>query len=649
MSHARARAGVAVDHDVDLVADRLSHRRDAPLGMAHRGKALERHRRRHRHRLERGEALLHHPRCELAETLRLVALVEVLHLPAAQMAVEPDVVPHRPAPELVAGDAVHLAEDVPEGDVDAAHRGAADDPVAVPEVLAEHHLPEVLDARRVLADDQVGQVLDRPHDRSGVPFERRLAPAVEAGLVGEHPDEDPVPHPRVADVRLDRGDLHETPSMVRRRSPARFDQAVDLAAVDVRRRDPVGPAVRVLIEDLVERHALDEIEILARRQVARVVVAVPERERRFEGAQLADPRAAFVEELERVRDDHRIADRDDLQLGTDRLVGPPHHVGVHRARRTLVVLRELLSGRGGVHALGPHLRERARRERVDLRDARLELLESVRDPAAPEVEHLGARRDRRAGGRGDRRNRLQHRGGDRLTELVATLVRVAARLAVSEPVVPGSDVAAAGLHEQALGSGQPALDGDAQRPGELGVPLEDLAAHQRRMAGEARHDGDRRAVVAVDEEDGHAVVHGPLATHAVDGDAGRRADARADAGRPAMAPGRVDGACEQVGKSVRVAFERGHVREAADRRAPRDARCAVVVRRVDEHGLRSDARSARCTSLRVSAVSSAPANTRSSATIATALRPSSRTSAWAIIGSWMPSARPGAQRPAPRG
>ena len=58
--------------------------------------------------------------------------------------------------------------------------GAADDPARVPEVLAEHHLPEVLDPGRVLADDQLGDVLDRADDRARVPLERRLAPAVAA-------------------------------------------------------------------------------------------------------------------------------------------------------------------------------------------------------------------------------------------------------------------------------------------------------------------------------------------------------------------------------------------------------------------------------------------------------------------------------------
>ncbi len=56
-----------------------------------------------------------------------------------------------------------------------------------------------------------------------------------------------------------------------------------------------------------------------------------------------------------------------------------------------------------------------------------------------------------------------------------------------------------------------------------------------------------------------------------------------------------------------------------------------------------------CTISRVAAVSSAPAKTRSVATIAIALEPSSSTSACAIIGSWTPSARPVRSLQAPGG
>jgi hypothetical protein len=112
------------------------------------------------------------------------------------------------APKLRAGHAGHLAEDVPQGDVDAGDRGGPLDAVAVPEVLADHHLPEVFDPGRVRADDERGEILDRPHDAAGVPFERGLAPAPEPGLIGDDLHEHPVPHPCVADVGFDGGDLH---------------------------------------------------------------------------------------------------------------------------------------------------------------------------------------------------------------------------------------------------------------------------------------------------------------------------------------------------------------------------------------------------------------------------------------------------------
>jgi len=113
------------------------------------------------------------------------------------------------APELGAGEVRHLAEDVPEGDVDAGDRGGPLDAMAVPEVLADHHLPEMLDPRGILADDELGEILHRADDAAGVPFERGLAPAPEPGLVGDNLHEHPVPHPGVADVGFDSGDFHE--------------------------------------------------------------------------------------------------------------------------------------------------------------------------------------------------------------------------------------------------------------------------------------------------------------------------------------------------------------------------------------------------------------------------------------------------------
>src|SRR5438034_3861400 len=101
-----------------------------------------------------------------------------------------------------------LAEDVPKRDVDAARGRAAHDAVPVPEMLAVHGLPEMLDPRRILSDDEGLDVFDGTDHRARVPFERGLAPAPQPGLVGEHLDEHPVAHPGMAHVGFDVGDLH---------------------------------------------------------------------------------------------------------------------------------------------------------------------------------------------------------------------------------------------------------------------------------------------------------------------------------------------------------------------------------------------------------------------------------------------------------
>src|ERR1051325_8817340 len=58
------------------------------------------------------------------------------------------------------------------------------------------------------ADDELRQIVDGPDDGAGGPFERRLAPAEQAVLIGEDLDEDPVAHARVADVGFDFHNLH---------------------------------------------------------------------------------------------------------------------------------------------------------------------------------------------------------------------------------------------------------------------------------------------------------------------------------------------------------------------------------------------------------------------------------------------------------
>ena len=201
---------MAVDHDVDRFSNRLAHRADARLRVADGVESLERHSRGHGHRLEGGKTVGDALPRQLREALRVggIAAVEIFHPPAAQVGVEPHEIAHRPAPELVARHAVNLPEDVPQRDVDPADRGAAHDPVAVPEMLAVHHLPQMLDARRVLPDQELADVLDRARDGAGVPLQRRLAPAPQPRLIGQDLHEDPVPHAGVTDESLDGGDLH---------------------------------------------------------------------------------------------------------------------------------------------------------------------------------------------------------------------------------------------------------------------------------------------------------------------------------------------------------------------------------------------------------------------------------------------------------
>ena len=87
----------------------------------------------------------------------------------------------------------------------------------MPEMLAIHHLPEMFDARRILPDEELREILDRAHDGARVPFEGRLAPAEQAGLVGLDLDEDPVSHPGMADEGSNGGDFHGMQSKMGRR------------------------------------------------------------------------------------------------------------------------------------------------------------------------------------------------------------------------------------------------------------------------------------------------------------------------------------------------------------------------------------------------------------------------------------------------
>jgi len=149
---------VTVDHDVDGVTDRFTHRLDSGLGQSDRPQTFDRHRRRYGHRFERRKTVLNRLPRQVAELAGVLDRrpVEILHPPATQMTVGADVIPHRSAPELRTRHPRYLAGNIPQRDVDPRDRRRADNPVTVPKVLPVHHLPQMLDPPRILANHQFG-------------------------------------------------------------------------------------------------------------------------------------------------------------------------------------------------------------------------------------------------------------------------------------------------------------------------------------------------------------------------------------------------------------------------------------------------------------------------------------------------------------
>ncbi len=129
------------------------------------------------------------------------------------VAVDPDLVAAPAAEQPPDRDAEILAADVPQRLFDGAECRKADDAEG-PEAVALDLGDQVLDAGWVLADDHRRDVLDRADDGPGLPFQRRLAPAVEAGLIGEHLYEHPVSLDGIDDMGFDAGDFQFSDSLI---------------------------------------------------------------------------------------------------------------------------------------------------------------------------------------------------------------------------------------------------------------------------------------------------------------------------------------------------------------------------------------------------------------------------------------------------
>ena len=95
---------------------------------------------------------------------------------------------HRAAQQLVHRHAEHLAANIPQRLVDAGDR-RADDRTGAVEAVDVHRLPVMLHLHRILADQELAEILDAGHHGGRFAFERALAPTHYA-LVGFELHED---------------------------------------------------------------------------------------------------------------------------------------------------------------------------------------------------------------------------------------------------------------------------------------------------------------------------------------------------------------------------------------------------------------------------------------------------------------------------
>ena len=153
-----------------------------------------------RSELERRKPLLDPRQCLLDDLLRR----EVAEVVARDPDVRADAVSNRAAEQLVNGDPVELAEDVPERDIDSSQR-ARENRAAAQEARAPHDLPVRLDSSRVLADQVAAQVVHRGLDSSRSELHAGLSPAGDP-FIGA--DRGQTSTAGGHDERVDGSDLH---------------------------------------------------------------------------------------------------------------------------------------------------------------------------------------------------------------------------------------------------------------------------------------------------------------------------------------------------------------------------------------------------------------------------------------------------------
>ncbi len=186
-------AAVEVDHDLDVGADRRAQRLHHAGDLVDLGQRGVEMRVGDEHGLEGAIAALDHLARPLDQRGGVDRLVDGPHVAEAEVGIDAHPVAHLAAEQTPDRHAEMLAEDVPERDLDA-RDGAHADGAEPPEALLLHDADGLLDVARVAPDQQRRQVLDGADHGARLPFERRLAPAEQARIVGLDPHEHPVAH-----------------------------------------------------------------------------------------------------------------------------------------------------------------------------------------------------------------------------------------------------------------------------------------------------------------------------------------------------------------------------------------------------------------------------------------------------------------------
>jgi hypothetical protein len=137
------------------------------------------------------------------------AVIDGVDLAKPEMGIDTDFITHLSAEEAPDGETDAFAQDIPQGHFNSSHRARADHADA-PKAVLVHDAQQLLDVAGITADDQGRQILDCPRHGTGLPFERRLAPAIESRLIGVDTHKDPVPHLCIDDERPYSSYLHRT-------------------------------------------------------------------------------------------------------------------------------------------------------------------------------------------------------------------------------------------------------------------------------------------------------------------------------------------------------------------------------------------------------------------------------------------------------